>query len=167
MSQYPPPGNNPPPGNYGQYPGQPPGSYPPPGGQQYWQESPKSKGLAITAMILGILALLSSWTVLGGIGFGLFAVILGVIALMKARKGTSGGSGMALTGLILGLLSLIIGIVVGVIGWTFFKDNGGSDFVSCVRDAKNDQSKIDQCEQDWNQKIENKYSITLTPAPTN
>lgn len=163
MSQYPPP----PPGDYGQYPAPPPGNYPPPGGQnQYWQESPKGKGLAITALVLGILALLSFWTIIGGVLFGLFAVIFGIIAMLKARGGRGGGFGMAVTGLILGLLSLIASVIFGIIGWNFFEDNGGKDFLDCVSNAGNDQSKIDQCQQDFNQRIEDKFSITLTPQPT-
>ncbi|MEU7139575.1 DUF4190 domain-containing protein [Nocardia sp. NPDC046473] len=159
MSQYPPPG---------QYP--PPSGYPPPGGQPgqptYWQESPKGKGLAITALVLGILALLSFWTLVGGYLFGAFAIIFGIVALVKTRSGRAGGGGLAITGLILGALGLIGAIVVTVVGYSFFVNSGGKDFVDCVNKANGDQTKIDQCERDWNQRLEDKYSVTLTPAPT-
>ncbi|MFC9994423.1 DUF4190 domain-containing protein [Nocardia sp. NPDC127526] len=166
MSQYPPP----PSGPYGEYPTPPPGGYPPPGapgGQQYWQESPKGKGLAITALVLGILALLSFWTILGGILFGLFALIFGIIAMVKSKSGRAGGFGMALTGLILGLLGLAGSVVFLIVGWTVFEETGGKDFIECVSNAGNDQAKLDQCERDWNQRVEDKFSITLTPQPTN
>jgi len=45
-------------------------SYPPPGlqpGQQYWQESPKGRGMAITALVLGIIALPAALTAVGGV----------------------------------------------------------------------------------------------------
>ncbi|MFI7004084.1 DUF4190 domain-containing protein [Nocardia sp. NPDC050175] len=159
MSQYPPPG---------QYP--PPAGYPPPGGQPgpptYWQESPKGKGLAITALVLGILALLSFWTLVGGYLFGAFAVIFGIVALVKTRSGRAGGGGMAIAGLILGALGLIGAIVVTIVGYSFFVNSGGKDFVDCVNKANGDQTKLDQCEREWNQKLEDKFSITLTPAPT-
>ncbi|WP_258562104.1 DUF4870 domain-containing protein [Nocardia africana] len=87
------------PGQYAQQPGQYPGGYPPPPaggypgppGQGTW-EQPKGKGLAITALVLGIIALLTCWTVLGGILFGLVALIFGIIATVKARRGTAAGA---------------------------------------------------------------------------
>ncbi|MGV9674362.1 DUF4190 domain-containing protein [Nocardia sp. NPDC003482] len=161
--QYPPPGQNPPPG---QYPPPPPGSYPPPPGQPYWQEGRQGKGLAIAALVLGILALLSFWTIFGGILFGLVGLVFGIIAIVKARRGTAGGRGMAIAGLILSLLGLIAAIVLTAIGVNIFVNNGGKDFVDCVNKAGGDQSKIDQCQRDWNQTLENKYSITISPRPT-
>ncbi|WP_067567852.1 DUF4190 domain-containing protein [Nocardia acidivorans] len=165
MSQYPPPGN------YGEYPAPPPGGYPPPGGQppQYWQESPKGKGLAVTALVLGILAVLLDCTVVlavVGVIFGVLAAIFGLIAMRKARRGTAGGFGMAVAGLILGVLSLIGGIVIGIFVWIVFKDNGGDDLLDCISKAGGDQTKVQQCQDQFRNNLENKLSITLTPAPT-
>ncbi|MFE3257676.1 DUF4190 domain-containing protein [Nocardia sp. NPDC059091] len=163
MNQYPPPGQ------YGQYPPPPPGNYPPPGGPQYWQESPQRKGMAITAMAFGILGLLTFWTVLltiVGVLFGALAIILGVIAAMKARRGTSGGFGMALAGAIMGVISLIGGILVGVLVWVVFKDTGGTDLIDCLNKAGGDRSKVQQCQEEFNKRVEDKFSVTLTPAPT-
>ncbi|WP_054815227.1 DUF4190 domain-containing protein [Nocardia arizonensis] len=157
MSQYPPPG---------QYPPPPSGQYPPPSSGQYWQESPKGKGLAVTALVLGILAILGLLVVFGGFLFGVFAVIFGIIALVKARRGTGAGGGMAVTGLVLGIIAIVAATVISIIGWSFFVDSGGKDFLDCISKAGNDQAKIDQCERDWNQNIEDKYSITLTPRPS-
>jgi len=67
-------------------------------------------GLAIAALVLGILALLSFWTIIGGIGLGLIAVILGFIARSKAKRGAGGGAGLALGGVITGLLGLLLGL---------------------------------------------------------
>ena len=189
MTENPPPGNNPPPGQqppYEPYPGgsgqspppqQPepyPGSYPPPpppGGypgppaQGAWEE-PKGKGLAITALVLGIIALLTCWTVLGGIIFGLLALIFGIIATVKSRRGSAGGGGMAIAGLVLGLLGLIAAVVIAAIGVNFFVNHGGKDYFDCVSDANGDQSKIDECQRDWNHTLENDFSVTITPRPT-
>ncbi|MFI1915777.1 DUF4190 domain-containing protein [Nocardia sp. NPDC020380] len=164
MSQYPPPGQY---GNYppGSYPPPPPGNYGPPGGQ-YWQESPKSKGLAITALVLGILAVIGSVTVVGGILFGLFAAIFGLIAMVKARNGTAGGLGMGVAGLILGIVGIIISILLAVFAYSWFVDNGGKDLVDCLNKAGNDQAKIDQCQNDFKTTISDKYGITVTPEPT-
>jgi hypothetical protein len=134
-------------------------------GQPTWQRPP-GRGLAVTALVMGILALLSCWTVLGGILFGLAALVFGVIATTKARRGTGTGGGMAMAGLVLGLLGLIAAIVLIVIGVNVFVNSGGKDYLDCVRNANGDQAKIEKCRQDFNQTLQNKYSVTLTPAPT-
>lgn len=73
------------------------------------------KGLAIAALVFGILALVLFWTVFGGIILGIVAIVLGIIGMRKASKGTGGGRGMAVTGLVLGILSLIGGIITAII----------------------------------------------------
>ncbi|MTE11893.1 DUF4190 domain-containing protein [Nocardia aurantiaca] len=163
MSQYPPPGQ------FGQYPSPAPGNYPPPSGPQYWQESPQGKGMAITALVFGILGMLTFWTVLltvVGVLCGVIAIILGVIAVVKARRGASGGFGMALAGAIMGGIGLIGGCLIGLFVWIVFKDTGGTDLIDCVNKAGNDQSKIQQCQEQFNKRLEDKFSVTLTPAPT-
>ncbi|ONM49055.1 DUF4190 domain-containing protein [Nocardia donostiensis] len=154
MSQYPPPGSyQPPPEPYPGQTGQP----------EYWQESPRGKGLAITALVLGIIALIGFWTIVGGILFGLLAIIFGVIAFVKARRGTAGGAVMAVIGAVLGALALAATIAALVIGWNFFVDSGGQDFFDCVQQAGSDQAAVQRCEQEWNQRIEDQYGVTLTP----
>ncbi|NEW49430.1 DUF4190 domain-containing protein [Nocardia cyriacigeorgica] len=155
MSQYPPPPGNYPPPPSGQYPGQP----------EYWQESPQRKGLAITALVLGILAAVSFWSVFGGVLFGVFAVVFGVIAVIKAMRGTAGSAVMAWIGLILGVLAIIGAVIAGIIYWGFAEDAGVTDFYDCVTKAGNDQAEIDRCESEFNQRLEDKLGVTVTPTP--
>ena len=54
--------------------------------------------------VLGILALLLSWTILGGVVLGLLAIILGWVASRRARRGLASGRGMAITGIVLGVV---------------------------------------------------------------
>ncbi|GAA5095026.1 DUF4190 domain-containing protein [Nocardia iowensis] len=142
-----------------------PGQYPPPAGP-YRQQS-ESNGLAIAALVLGILALVSFWTVIGGILLGLAGLVIGIIATSRARKGTAGGSAMAITGLVLSIVALIATAVALAVGFALFGFTGGDDFTDCVSDAGNDRAKIDQCERDWQQTVENKFSVTISPRPTN
>lgn len=75
--------------------------------------SPGSKpaaGLAISALIVGIVAFVSGWAPFWGIVAGLVAVILGALAL---RKGQS--KGLALPGLILGALAALTSIVTTIL----------------------------------------------------
>src|SRR5262245_1036132 len=76
----------------------------------------ESKGMAITALVLGILSPLLACV---GVGFltALVAVILGIVAMVKANKapGVYGGKGMAIAGTILGGLTLVALPIVAAI----------------------------------------------------
>lgn len=75
---------------------------------------PQKKGFAVTALVLGIVAILGSWIPflsIGSILIGLVGLIFGVIALIKAVKGTAGGKAMAIVGSALSALAIIFGIV--------------------------------------------------------
>ncbi|MFI9407073.1 DUF4190 domain-containing protein [Nocardia sp. NPDC052316] len=141
-----------------------PGQYPPPVPGSHRRPG---KGLAIAALVLGILALLTFWTVIGGILFGLAGLVIGIIAAARARKGAAEGSAMAITGLVLSIIALVVTAIAIAVGFALFTYTGGDEFTDCVNDAGNDQSKIDQCERDWQQTVENKFSVTLSPQPTN
>jgi hypothetical protein len=73
---------------------------------------------------------------------------------------------MAVAGLILGALGLAGAILLSVIGWSLFVNSGTKDYVDCMNKAGSDQAKIDQCTREWNQTLENRYSVTITPQPT-
>jgi hypothetical protein len=71
----------------------------------------KGAGLAIASMVLGIIALLLSWVpiinnfaaVLAVVGLG-----LGVPAFLRARRGTHGGTGMSITGLVTSIVAIVV-----------------------------------------------------------
>lgn len=84
--------------------------------------SPKT-GMSLTALILGIVAAVFSWTafffVPVGIAVGIAGLIVGILALSGVKKGTQGGRGMALTGTILSGLGTLASVVFLVISLVF------------------------------------------------
>ncbi len=76
----------------------------------------RNDGLAIAALIAGIVSIVCSWLCLG-ILLGPAAGIMGFISRQRvaASGGRLGGGGMALAGLILG----VIGFVISA-GWALF-----------------------------------------------
>ncbi|MFE3289529.1 DUF4190 domain-containing protein [Rhodococcus sp. NPDC059234] len=166
------PGGQPPyPGGQPQYPGGQP-QYPSgqqyPGGQQYAAQpypgaapiSPRN-GAGIAALILGILGVVTVWTIIGGFVFGVLAVILGVIGRSQFKKQTATNGGMSLAGILLGIAAVIITIVLIVVGIGFFAHIGGRDYLDCVRDAGNNRAELQRCEDEFRQNIEDRYSVTL------
>jgi hypothetical protein len=87
-----------------------PPSYGPPAGPPPKQGA----GLAIASMVLGIIALLLSWipiinnlaAILAVVGLG-----LGIPALIRARRGTHNGKGLAITGLVTSVIAIVLVIL--------------------------------------------------------
>jgi hypothetical protein len=74
----------------------------------------KGSGLAIASMVLGIIALTLSWVPIINNVAAILAVVglgLGVPALLRARRGTHGGKGLAITGLVTSVLALVLVIL--------------------------------------------------------
>ncbi|HEX8305064.1 MAG TPA: DUF4190 domain-containing protein [Jatrophihabitans sp.] len=105
--------------------------------------------MATAALVLGILAPITSAAEFGGIILGLLAgllaVILGVLALRKARRGLATGRGRAITGIIFGLLGLAIAAAVFAIHLSYRQD--------CLRDAGTNQSQLQQCEDVFRERV--------------
>lgn len=70
-----------------------------------------SKGLAITSLILGIIALLLVLIWFISVPTAIVALVLGIVYLVK-RKGIKGGKGMAIAGIVLGAVALLVGLLM-------------------------------------------------------
>jgi hypothetical protein len=110
--------------------------------------------MAVTALVLGVVALLSCWTVIGGVLFGLAAVVLGLIASGKAKRGQAGGRGMAITGILLGLLGIVISVVIVVLIGAFWNSDTVSSYRECVEQAGTDQAELAECEERFREDVE-------------
>jgi hypothetical protein len=155
---YPPPGYPPPgapgaPPGWGQPPGAPgaPPSYYPPGGYPpgYYPpgQAPRN-GLGTTALVLGIVGILTSWFVLGGV-LGVLALIFGFIGRGRAGRREATNGGAALAGIILGALSILVAIavVVSVANNDHFKN-----YRDCLQHASTRAEQLD-CQQKFQNDI--------------
>ena len=103
----PPPYPYPPPAGQAPWPGPypPPGQYPPPYPYPYpMYATPGTNGLAIAALVLGIL-----WLYWVG---SILAVIFGHIALSQIHHSRQGGRGLAIAGLVLGYVGLALLVLI-------------------------------------------------------
>jgi Domain of unknown function (DUF4190) len=153
----------PPPGpQYAPYPG----SYPPPppgpyGGYPLPPTGPKN-GLGIAALVVAIVALIS---VFGGVVLGVVAVVLGFLGWGRAKRGEANNGGIAVAGIVLGFLSIIEAIVLIVLAVWGFSEAGGTDYIDCLSKAGSDQQSMQQCIDKFTDRVENEFSITVTPTP--
>lgn len=135
---------------YGSPPANQPGyGQPAPGGPV---GSPKN-GLGVAALVLGILALLTSFTVLGGVLFGLLAIVLGLVGRGRAKRGEATNGGMALAGVILGVLGLLISVALIALGASFLNSDSGKELQDCIESAGQDQAAAEQCQRDFAENI--------------
>jgi hypothetical protein len=110
--------------------------------------------MATAALVLGILALITSWTVIGGVLLGLLAIIFGIIGLRRASRGLAFGRGRAIAGIILGLLSMVIAALVIAAGAAFFNSDEAKTLRSCLEDAGNNQTQIQQCRDQFRDQVD-------------
>jgi uncharacterized membrane protein len=129
-------------------------SYPPYGTPPPATARPLGAGMAIAALVLGILAVLLCWTVVGGVLFGLIAVVLGAVASGRARRRVATGRGMAIAGIVLGLLGLVLSVGLVFIGVSLFNSSGGKTLTECLQNAQDDQAKIDKCREEFQRDLE-------------
>ncbi|MBV9822257.1 MAG: DUF4190 domain-containing protein [Actinobacteria bacterium] len=110
-------------------------------------------GMATAALVLGILALITSFTVFGGVLLGLLAIIFGVIGLRRANRGLALGRGRAIAGIILGVLGILVAGLLIAIGVSILNSPEGKDLQSCLRDAGSNQSQVQQCQDEYRSKV--------------
>lgn len=131
-----------------------------PGAPQAQQARQPRNGFGVTALVLGILALVLCWTVLGGIILGVLALIFGIVGLVRANRGEATNKGMSISGIVTGAIGLVVGIIFAVAVGSFLSLFGQqiSDFQDCVNQANGDQAQIMQCRQQYQQDIQDQLN---------
>lgn len=74
-------------------------------------------GLAVASLVLGLISVPGDCLYGLGIIPGILAIVFGFIARSRIQRGESGGTGMALAGLILGFISsgLVVLVILGLV----------------------------------------------------
>jgi len=109
-------------------------------------------GLGVAALVLGILAILASITVIGGVIFGLLALIFGFIGRGRAKRGEATNGGIALAGAITGLIGLLLSVALITFGVSILNSNSGKNYQSCLKQATN-QAAQQACAQQFGQQL--------------
>ena len=61
--------------------------------------------------------------------------------------------------------SLVIVAIYATLGVALFRDLGGGDYVDCLQRAGNDEQAAQRCADEFTQRVEESFSITVTPTP--
>jgi len=109
-------------------------------------------GWSITALVLGIAAVVLCWIPFVGIIAAVVALVIGIVAWTRARSGRSSGLGLAIAGTIAAAVALALSIVLTVALVRIF-----GDLSKCI-DPNLTQSQQQQCVNDV-------FGINPTPSP--
>lgn len=152
-----------PPGAYPGAPAYPPyAPYPPPGG--YLPPSVPRNGLGAAALVIAIIALIGSFSVVGGIVGGIVAVVLGLIARGRVKRGEATNGGVALAGVILGVFAVVIGLVFIAVWISLLREVGAQNYFDCLQQAGQDRAKVQECADKFRQSVEDRFSVTEKPT---
>ena len=100
---------------------------------------PKTNGLAITSLVLGILAVLLCGV---GIVFAIPGLICGILGMKRVKNsgGTEQGHGLALTGTVLNGVSLallpVVGLLAAIAIPNFVKARASSQRAACISNLR-------------------------------
>lgn len=114
---------------------------------------PRRNGLGVAALVLGVLAVLTCWTVIGGIVLGLIAIVLGVLGRGRARRREADNGGMALAGLVLGVVGLALSAALVAFGLSLLNSPEGQQYQDCLQSAGTDQVAVEQCARQFGRSL--------------
>jgi hypothetical protein len=117
----------------------PPGSpapAPPPYAQPYPYggavAQPQGNGLAVTALVLGIISIVFSWVPFFDWVLAILAIIFGAVGISAANKRGGVGKGMAVAGLVLGLITVVLGVIFVIYVFAVFHTVCTTQGVNCT-----------------------------------
>jgi hypothetical protein len=100
-----------------------------------WGTAPApSTGLATTALVLGIVSLpLLIFLGLGGL-LGIAAIVVGIVALRRVKRGEAGGRGLAIGGIATGAVSVVLGVLI-VVALVAFGFGFADELERCIEET--------------------------------
>lgn len=110
-------------------------------------------GFGIAALILGLLALVLSWTIIGGIVLGLLALIFGLLGRARVKRGEATNGGLSVAGIVLGIIGLLIAIGIVVFGVSILTSPAGQSYQQCIEESAGDPTAIQQCASEFGRQV--------------
>ncbi|WP_424347564.1 DUF4190 domain-containing protein, partial [Kocuria sp. CH-021] len=116
-------------------------------GQYGAASKPAGTGLGIAALVLGIVALLTCWFVLGIVP-GLVGLVLGIVALRKLGRTPGTSKALPIIGIVLSVLGILASIFFLVVYGAFIDSILNGECAQYLQ--ANDQAGFQRClEQEW------------------
>lgn len=111
-------------------------------------------GMGIAALVLGLFALLLCWTIIGGILFGILALIFGIVGRARAKRGEATNGGLSVTGAVLGVVGLLLSVGLVVFGVSLINSPAGKDLRQCIEQSRGDPAAMQECEEEFRRDLQ-------------
>lgn len=104
--------------------------------------------VAVTALVIGLIALPAALIPGLGLVLAVAAVVLALVARSRIRTSRRAGDGVAIAGLVIGLVALMIALVVTVVGGILLTESGGGlagafrEYVTCLEERTESECRI-------------------------
>lgn len=117
-------------------------------------EQRSRNGMGIAALVLGIVALVLSWTIIGGVLLGLLALIFGLIGRSRAKRGEATNGGVSVAGVVLGIVGLLVSVGLVLFGISLINTPAVQDLRQCIEQSRGDTAAIQECEEEFQQDVQ-------------
>ncbi|WP_165165107.1 DUF4190 domain-containing protein [Corynebacterium qintianiae] len=126
-------------------------SYGPAGAAGYGAPVQEQNGMALAALIVGIIALFSIFFAPVAALAGIAAIILGVLGLRKAKAMAPGNNrrGMSIAGIVTGAIALLLAIALMAFLGTVINEMVNSGLVEQCEHLQNDPEAFEACVTDF------------------
>lgn len=101
---------------------------------------PKTNGMAVASMVVGIISLFLSWIpIIGLIGFigGIVAIILGIIALKKTVS-----KGLSIAGIVTGAISVLSSLIIALLAFNLILLLGSAELEDSIDATTNTSDQV-------------------------
>ena len=106
-------------------------------------------GLGTTALVLGVIAVVLSWTVVGGIILGVLAVVFGIVGRGRAKRGEATNRKSATAGIVTGVVGIVLAGALIAFGVSVLNSPAGKNLQQCVKNANGNKAAVSQCEAQY------------------
>ena len=113
-------------------------------------------GMAVAALVVGVIALLTCWIFLG-LPLAIVGLVLGIVAMRRAKRGLATNRGTAIAAVVVNAVALLASAVftaIWIAAGAAFWNNGGADLTQCLRDAGSDQAAVQACNDRYNDELQ-------------
>jgi heme/copper-type cytochrome/quinol oxidase subunit 2 len=111
--------------------------------------APPRNGFGVAALVLGLLALVSSWTIIGGIVLGILAVIFGVLGRGRARRGEATNGGFSVAGIVLGVIGALIAVALIALAMSLLNTPAGQRYRQCLEQSAGNPDRVERCATEY------------------
>ena len=105
--------------------------------------------MGTAGLVLGIVAIVLSWTVVGGIVLGILAIIFGGIGRSRVRRDEADNRRSANAGIITGIVGVLLAGALIAFGFTILNSPAGKNLQQCLKNANGNKAAVSQCDTQY------------------